>query len=159
MRVVHLPYCWKPFRNLSGQQWLKSTRINFGESGDNCSILFRVLVICSVAVVALALDVNQNEKRLWKFSGEVKGAERNSRSSMSVVHSFSLTMTVEHQPLFTYRHMPPCRPCSFPVSFLSRSRRSGGAKPLMCSVSSSLLLFNHISLNARIEAVLYSCIR
>lgn len=44
-----------PLSNLSGEQWLKSPRINLGESGDNCSRLNRVLVMYSVALAASAL--------------------------------------------------------------------------------------------------------
>lgn len=74
---------------------------------------------------------------------------------MFVVHSFSLTGTVEQLLLFTYRHTLP--PCCFPVRSRSLSILRGGEKPFMCSVLSSSLLFNHDSVNARTEAVLYSC--
>ena len=33
----------------------------------------------------------------------------------------------------------------------------GGAKPSICVVLSSSFLFNHVSVKARIEALLYSC--
>lgn len=51
--VVHDTYCWKPLSDLSRVQWLKSPRMNFGESGEMCSSLFSEVVICSVAALAL----------------------------------------------------------------------------------------------------------
>lgn len=69
--------------------------------------------------------------------------------------NFCPSDSLSHEDLGTpsYVYIETHAACCFPMS----SRRSGGAKPSMCTMSSLSSLFKHISVNARIEAVLYLC--
>lgn len=50
-------------------------------------------------------------------------------------------------------------PCCLPVSSFSRLSLRGVPKPSICRVSSLSFLFNNVSVNALMEAVLYSYMR
>lgn len=118
-------------------------------------------MLCGFGCISSGVDVNQDDEKLWEFSGEVVGVQGNSQSSMSVVHSFSLSDCRAPAVFFLFFFFLHTDTRRHHVASRSLSRRRGGEKPSMCSALlsslSSSLLFNHDSVNARTEAVLYPC--
>lgn len=78
--------------------------VSHDEFGGVTGYEFQFVYSCLYVVygsVFSGVNVNQDKKRLWELSGKVERAGEMARSSMSVLHSSSLMMTVEHQCVFT----------------------------------------------------------
>lgn len=63
---------------------------------------------------------------------------------MSAVHSFSLTVTVEHQLLFTYKHTPPS--CCLPVSVQTKGWWKAGGKAVNAVCVETVQTYRYLGL-------------
>ena len=74
--AVQETYGWNPFSD-SAAKWWKSPGMNMGYLGDMSFSVFKVFLMLSMAVEALALGLMliRMKKQLWELSGKVERAE------------------------------------------------------------------------------------
>ena len=135
-------YWWNPFSDLSAEQWLKSPRINLGESGISvpaCSVVFMWCMV--VEAFARGVNVNQDVNKLWELCGKVESAEGDGQA-LGV--SAALLLSVDD------RWAPVCvciETHNATILFHGKLHVSvkpyEGSKTSMCSMSSLSVFFNH----------------